>query len=437
MASFQALSLADIPDKLIIRKDAFRWVILFPLFALAFFRESASDDGPATVIYDKAVGGFRWVDLFLILIIVATVFFMRLNHRSVPLPKQLVKPALLFCAAISFAIVYGFAHGGTNVFFDWRGIALGSGLVLVFGYWIDTSFRLRSAVSIFLAVFAIRAVWVLVNYAFGGGIRTVLIGVRTPLFDGNTLSLSGLAAILGFRFCLEESRFIPKLGYLCASFLGYFLVFTSFRRTFWGELFLASAILVFSNKKARRFGLVSFAVGLLVAAVVVPSLFLDRLKSFNVVEGNEASEYAETNLDHVNDLLDAWDQIQQHPITGLGLGYTYETVRIREWKTESWIVHNAPLHVWLRYGIVGLIAYFWFHLRLFGWIRGFKGWADHWVKAFAQVSFAFLVGQFVMRMGFAPWPYSETQLCIGMAFLVGSLFALGEVSASTEPLERY
>jgi len=419
-----ALRIGGIPDWLTIRKDAFRWVMLLPLFSLMFFRESGSDDGPAAVIYDKAIGGFRWVDIVLLLVIVATVFFVRLNHRSLRLPHRLVKPALLFCGAIAFAIVYGLAHGGTNVFFDWRGIALGSGLALVFGDWIDTPFRLRSAVTLFLTVFAIRATWILLTYALGGGIRTVLAGVRTPLFDGNTLSISGLAAVLSFRFSLEESRLLRKLGYLFASFLGCFLVFASFRRTFWAELFVAGAILVFPNKRALRLAIIALVSGLAVAAIVVPNLLMNRVKSFNVLEGNEASEYAETNLDHVNDLLDAWDQIQEHPITGLGLGYTYETVRIRQWKTESWIVHNAPLHVWLRYGIVGLIAYFWFHLRLFGWIRGFKAGPDRWVKAFAQASFAYLVAQFVTRLGFAPWPYSETQLCIGMAFLVGSLLAL-------------
>jgi hypothetical protein len=434
MSSSPVLSLADVPERSVIRKDAFRWVMLLPLFALMYFREPASDDGPAAIIYDKALGGFRWIDLFLIVIVLGTMFFAWRNFRHWPVPRVIAWPALLFTASVIFSIFYGLNHGGTNVFFDWRGLALGVGLVLVFGYWIDTPAALRSAVRLFLAVFAVRAIWILLNYAFGGGVRTVLVGVRTPLFDGDTISIAGLAAILGFGFSLEESKPLRKLEFFLISLLGYFLVLACFRRTLWGELFLSSALLALPNRKARTLGASVLLVAVVFAAFIVPDAFVERVKSFNILDANEASNYSETNLDHVNDLLDAWDQIQDHPITGLGLGYTYETVRIREWKVESWLVHNAPLHVWLRYGIVGLIAYIWFHLALLRWLCQFKGGDDRFVSAFARVSFAFLLAQFLTRLGFAPWPYADTQLCIAMAFLIGSTLALQRFRPSTQQL---
>ncbi len=51
-------------------------------------------------------------------------------------------------------------------------------------------------------------------------------------------------------------------------------------------------------------------------------------------------------------------------LMGIGVGTSYPTWRIRNWKSESVMVHNAPLHVWLKYGIAGLICYLWFHVLL-------------------------------------------------------------------------
>ena len=423
MSSIPVTNLYGAAEKPIICKDAFRSLIVLVLLALLYFREQ-NDDGPSSIIYDKAIGGFRWIDLIIILFIVGTVLLARRKCRPWAVPRPIVMPALLFLGALLFSIYYGWSQGGTNLFFDWRGIALSVGLVVVFGYWVNTPSALRSAIRVFLVVFTVRAVWILLSYVFGGGVIAAVSGVRLPLFDGSTLSISCLAAILSIRFWLEEPRFIARLGYLLSALLANFLVVICFRRTFWMELFIASVILLYPNRKLRLFGAAVLMIGLTIAIVTVPDVFIERIKSFNVLAGDEASDYAETNMGHVGDLLDAWDQIQEHPITGIGQGSAYDTVRIVEWKTESWMVHNAALHVWLRYGILGLMAYFWFHFRLLKWIRGVKYGTDRRVRAFAEASFAYLTAVFVVSLGFAPWPYGQTQSCVAVAYLLGCLFAL-------------
>lgn len=411
-------------EKLVLRKGAFRWAALTPVLALMFFREQDSFDGPASAIYDKVLGGFRWIDLFLIVAILGTLILSRGNRREWILPKPLLKPASLFCAAWLFSIIYGLLRGGTNVFFDWRGIALGVGLVCVFSYWIDSPFALYSAVRSVLWIFAIRAIWIFLAYASGGGVTEPFESVRTPLFDGSTLSIACFMAVLGFSFTAEETRLLQKAIFLIPSLLASALVYISLRRTFWIELFIAVLILIFPNRKLRAAAISAFSGGLILAMALFPGILMERLKSFNVLEGNDASEYAATNLDHIGDLLDAWDQIQAHPITGLGQGYAYETDRIRVWKTESWMVHNAPLHVWLRYGITGLFAYLWFHIAVFRWIRQVRSNPNRWIVAFGRAGFAYLVAQFIARLGFAPWPYGETQSCIAIAFILGGLFSV-------------
>jgi len=429
MSSLPISSLYTALERVSIRKDAFLIPILMPLFALLYFREQ-NDDGPPSTIYDKALGGFRWIDLFIIFIILGTVLLAWRKCRPWPMPQTFVKPGILFAVALIFSIVYGWVRGGTNLFFDWRGIALLVGLVVVFGYWVNTPLALRSAVRVFLLVFAARAIWVLLNYTFGGGVMGAVSGVRTPLFDGSTLSISCLAAILSIRFSVEEPQLVLRFGYLLCALLANLLVIVCFRRTFWVELFVASVILFYPNRKLRLFGASVLIFGFLLAIVLVPGVFVERLKSFNLLEGDEASDYAETNMGHLGDLLDAWDQIQEHPITGIGQGSAYDTVRIVDWKTESWIVHNAALHVWLRYGIGGLIAYFWFHYRLLRWIRSLRNGTDRQVQALAEASFAYLTAVCIVSLGFAPWPYGETQSCIAVAFLVGCLLALQESRTS-------
>lgn len=426
MSLNSALKFAELPGRIEIRKDAFRWLVLGGLFSLAMFREFDSPDGPASLIYGRAFSSFRWVDLLLLAIVLATIVLSR--PRDWRLPRSVAWPALVFACAIVFAIFFGQAHGGYNIFFDWRGIALGAGLVMVFSDWVRTSFALKSAVNILILVVSVRAVWILFNYVAGGGVDTVLLGVRTPFYDGATLSISGLVGLLALRLSQEEHRLLRKLVLILGGLLGYLLVLVCFRRTFWGELFIATVILVVLKRKGRRIVIAGGVVTLILAAAIVPGVFIERIRSIEF--DSTASEFSDTNLDHLNDILDAWDQITERPITGLGLGYPYQTARIRAWKEESWEVHNAPIHVWLRYGLLGLISYLWYHIALFRWVRGFKNSPDRWVRAFAQVCFAYMVGQFIVPLGFSPWPYGGLQSCILLAFLMGSLFALQAYDAN-------
>jgi len=104
------------------------------------------------------------------------------------------------------------------------------------------------------------------------------------------------------------------------------------------------------------------------------------------------------------------------------VGVPYETVRILAWKTESWGVHNAIMHVWLLYGLFGLLTYLWLHFRLFGWLKFQSQNQIGMLGAFTQVTFAFVVAQFLMTLGFAPWPYGSMQNVIVTSFLFGSIF---------------
>jgi O-antigen ligase len=115
---------------------------------------------------------------------------------------------------------------------------------------------------------------------------------------------------------------------------------------------------------------------------------------------------------------------------GIGLGTSYRTWHIRNWKTESVMVHNAPLHVWLKYGIAGLLGYVWFHLALLRWIYRRARAPTARNHAFLSAAFAYLTAQFVLTLGFAPWPYSELQLTTLISFILAAAVATDKESSA-------
>lgn len=121
-------------------------------------------------------------------------------------------------------------------------------------------------------------------------------------------------------------------------------------------------------------------------------------------------------------MLDAWTQVQAAPVLGIGLGTSYPTSHIRDWKEESVMVHNAPLHVWLKYGLLGLGIYFAYHLSLFRHLRIRREHSPPQHRAVVAAILAYLAAQFVVSMGFTPWPYSAVQSTNLIAFLLAVAF---------------
>ena len=107
------------------------------------------------------------------------------------------------------------------------------------------------------------------------------------------------------------------------------------------------------------------------------------------------------------DLVDAWEQVRQSPIMGIGLGTSYSTWHIRRWKPESVMVPQRPATCLAQYGLAGLLCYLWFHLALLRWLyrRSRVQQLPH--GGFLGAAFAYLAAQFFMTLGFAPWPYSS------------------------------
>jgi O-Antigen ligase len=408
-----------------------RAAVLCLLFSVPFLPEFAhTSTDTISPLYDKAAGSFRHIDLALLTVAALHVLALGcLRHKRVRFPRALALPGAAFLGCIAVAIFYGARHGGSKFFFDWRGLALGIALFFVWSFWLQCADDVAAAARVFLCYAGIRILIIFVMYLFGQ--RDTLLNVTIPVFDGPELSAIVFTGLLAFALLDKARDACGKLLLAALMFAAYLLVLICLRRTYWGELAIGTTILLSlrTRNRARSFALAAGA--LLIAAVILGSSFSGRVQSLDVTR--EDTEFSADNADHVHDLVDAWYQVRQSPVMGIGLGTSYSTWHIRNWKQESVMVHNAPLHVWLKYGIAGLAFYLWFHLALLRWLfrqsRATCG-ADTPVLSAA---FAYLTAQFAMTLGFAPWPYSEVQLTTLMSFLLAAACGIPKSAFVLEP----
>jgi hypothetical protein len=401
-----------------------RAFILLTLFSIIFLPEFARDGaGPTGLsVYAKVAAGFRFVDLVILFAgFCHLVAHGCLRHSALRFPRPLVWPGVGFLACIGIAAYYGSTRGGSNMFFDWRGLALGIALYLVWSFWLQTSADVAAAVRVFAIYLGARVALLYVLYV--AGYRDHLLGVDIPIYDGPVLSCIVFASLLAWSYQESTVNLLEKLSWRCLALAAYLMVFLCFRRTYWGELAVGTFILLLLPSRHRLRNLALVAGMLAVAACLMGASFSRRMQSLVVT--SDDTEFSADNADHLYDLMDAWSEVRQSPVMGIGLGTSYHSWHIRNWKSESVMVHNAPLHVWLKYGIAGLLCYLWFHVALLRWLyRQVKAprTRNH---AFVSAAFAYLTAQFVLTLGFAPWPYSELQLTTLISFILAAVVAAG------------
>ena len=395
-----------------------RTLIFCSLFSVIFLPEFARDGtGYGSLqVYAKTAAGFRFIDLaILIMVFCHLVSLGCLRGKIVRFPRRLALPGLAFLVCIAVAVAYGNSRGGTNFFFDWRGLALGIGLYFVWSFWIQNLRDLDAAVRTFAVYMTVRIGLLYVLYL--AGYHETLLGVSIPIFDGPALSCIVFAGLLAFRYRESAGTFKSRLLWSALAVAAYVIVLLCFRRTYWGELAVGTVILLLLRKRHRLRTFVVIVMALGLAGLILGSPFSGRIKSLDVT--NADTEFSADNADHLLDLVDAWDQVRLAPVMGIGVGTSYPTWHIRNWKPDSVMVHNAPLHVWLKYGIAGLTCYLWFHIALLRWLYGrAKAPAS---QAFFSAAFAYVTAQFVMTFGFAPWPYSELQLTTLLSFILAAV----------------
>lgn len=390
-------------------------IVLIEVIVVLFSREFSGPDGSSSSFYSSIIFNFRWIDIVLLttsiyILLLIVCFKGRKIWKA--MGSSLRFPIFLFGVSIAISFVYGLTHGGKNLFYEWRAIALGMLVGTVFRAFLSQWYLYIMAYSVFLAI-SVHSFFLVVKWAWLGGVPPF----NGPVFDGPTLSNAVAAFAIGTALFLSGSKdkLIRNITYMFM-FINVLLVISALRRTYWMELFLVTVVIFLLWRSKRiKFYLFSMLVALVVLGVSVEDLVeKSKMRVFSMAYFfDTANHYASTNIDHLNDVLDAILQIHNSPIFGIGLGTVYQTT-FATWKTESWGVHNGPLHVWLRFGLLGLLAYLWFHFRVVRFLWTYRQ------LVLTRALLAYWVAIFIPPLFFSPWPYGALQNTL----LLGILFAL-------------
>jgi O-antigen ligase len=402
------------------------------------------DDGAVNLWYAVTVGqvGGQYL-LMMGVLALALPLVLRTSPPSVESRLRasgLYGWVLLAGVTVAFALIRGLVDGAPHLFADWLNLAFLAATVALAARWLASRPWRELVLTDLTIVTGAVAAALLLRYAAGGGVD--LLGVRIPVFSGAHLQIATFAAMTGFSAWLHGvlrsptwyARAVRISTLLCS-----LLVLISFRRSHWMLFVLGMVGVIIVNRKLladQRAQLATLAAGLaVVVAVVVTTLGSDRISeridSFSL---DSESTYANTNEDHYNDILDALDVIAEDPVLGLGIGRFYETQRIRLWKVESFDVHNAPVHAWLKFGLLGLVSYLGFHLA---WAR-FALRRGRLVGAARAASVAvgvFVVAELLVSL-VGTWPYGSFQMSMHRAVLLSALLAFPAHGLQREGLPR-
>lgn len=318
---------------------------------------------------------------------------------------------------IALALAVGILRGVPELFADWRNVLIAAVSAIFTAKWLATHTWRRLVVINLATFYGMLAIPQLIAYAAGAG--SSVLGVRTTVYDGPTLYLACFSAITAGWHALTAEPSIGRRRMLFLRVAGVassLLVLLSFRRSFWLAWVVGLTTVAICLIRLKRGGAIRVYAGVLGLALLVgvgivamgTETTLARLQSF---VPSDTGPYSATNTDHINDIVDAWNVIERDPILGLGIGSHYETNLIADWKQESFEVHNAVLHVWLKFGIVGAITYLVFHVLV---IRA--AFRNPWTVPLG----AFLVGETLATM-VGTWPYGSFKMSIFHGLLIAIL----------------
>lgn len=169
----------------------------------------------------------------------------------------------------------------------------------------------------------------------------------------------GLAAILT-RLIWGPRAIRPWLGILAV--LPFLALILSARRAMWIDLAVASTVIVLVSARVQRGVLVIALVAVSIAGIAFVSLTqsspayrerVDAIPTFlsgGSTEGNIRSRQIETSA--------VWRTITGEPIIGIGLTAPYLS-NVQFQYQDATYLHNNYLWVWLKFGLLGLVALLW------------------------------------------------------------------------------
>jgi O-antigen ligase len=364
-------------------------------------------------------------------LIIITFALVAIAHRIVNGRLAFSRRAANVTLAILFPVAVGVAVGlendTPNHFTDWRNLLIGG--LFAAGLWSTVMRSDRASLrfaQLFTAVVTGYAAVALARFAAGGG--NVAFYGRTTL--GNHAALEFTVAAIALSLAMLRSNHTPALWWagivICT-----LVVALSFRRYAWGEAAIVVLVLIAVSTRATRrryltgIAVLAVACGIGVLLTWSSLQWSERLASLDPRTTSQTNALAATNTGHLNDILDGLDQVRAHPLFGLGVGAQWVGSRTLGWKQTTGMVHNGPISVWIKFGLLGLVTYFAIYLYTFKriWKRR-HGLAN--ADLIAVGVGAFLFAQFVISITVYEWPFAVPEQSLLIFGLIAAAFPAGE-----------
>jgi O-antigen ligase len=368
----------------------------------------------------NAIAGFAPADLAVICFAVAAILSRLARHRG-EVSRRVTYVTLAVATVIAIGVTVGLYHGSSNPFGDWRNLFVGAlfGLALWSAVIRDDGDSLRFA-QLFVAIVGAYGAFQLFDYARGGG--EVSFYGRTPLADHATLEYI-VAAVAVSLAMLRAGR--SKLLWVIGIGAGAGVTLLAFRRFAWIELVIVFAVFVVISLRARRRYLIGVLVVLIacigtLAATWSSLPWSERFASLDTRKSSATNALAATNEGHVDDIRDGLDVVRASPVFGLGVGVEWVGERTVAWRGSAGTVHNGPLTVWIKFGLAGVLLYFFLYALLFRSLWKRRA-GDAYSDLVAVGAGAFLFSQFIVALTVFQWPFETRE---------GSLLVFGLLAAT-------
>ena len=321
------------------------------VFLLGFFSESSIDSliPGNTTAWNGVVNGITPAEVLLALLVVAAIASRLTDVARYPFwpGAPAFAASLLVAAAIGSAIAFHQLRDGLHVAQSMITLLL----ALIAGYWLARRFGPNRLL-----------LWLVIGSALllPQGLYNGLVAGKLSYYDAAPVFLLGICAILvAFRVVALDAWRLPYLV------LATLVIVLSLRRAVWIDIVVALAITgIWSKRSGFRTALVLGAGAVVVLELISPGIAFSYLEhAVKYTTGAQGRDFS-TNYRHW-ETANAWMNAQQHPLSGIGPASNWTLYNSYDGQFRPYgfsYLHNSYLWVWLRFGLLGLVAYLAFFL---------------------------------------------------------------------------
>lgn len=290
-----------------------------------------------------------------------------------------ISPAEVLLALLVIAAVAGHLAARERSHFVWPGapalaavalVATGVGSAVAFHQLRDGLHATQPSITLVLAIVA--GYWLTHHYGserllfwlvvasallLPQGLYNGLVLHTLSYYDASPIFLLGICSILvAFKVVDLTAWRIPYLA------LATLVIVLSLRRAVWLDIVVALAITgIWSGRSGFR-NVVALAAGVvIVLELVSPGIAFSQIEHAVKYTTGAQGQGRDFSSDYRRwETANAWENVQRHPLGGIGPSTDWTLYNSFDGSFQPYgfsYLHNSYLWVWLRFGLLGLIAY--------------------------------------------------------------------------------